>query len=553
MSRLFITILNMSFTASIVILAVLLIRILLKRAPRIFSYALWAVVLLRLLCPFSFQADWGIIPAEKLVEVGADTNLWIWENSGQPIEKLWEIYKIENLYAPEGVTEEGNIDFVWHNGKEYSLQKISRFLAETGRVWIKAGKVWAVGAVLLILYGSISYYILIVKLRKCTKSELYQSGAENENFTIVVSDKIRTPFVAGTGMMKLVLFVAPVKPVIYLPEGLDEVQKRLILEHEKIHIRRRDYLIKPIAYLAVCLHWFNPLVWIAFHFMEQDMEISCDEAVLRKVGYENNKEYARTLLAFSGQRGPEFGYPTAFGESSVKTRIKKAVKMKEAKKWVIMAAAAGVLVAAVLLLVNGNLGQQELSETETDVKGIRIEQEENREGGIRGTDTNEEIVYLPEERITVTETAPETLEPSQITDHYFYPADSDLNESQAGTDAGAAGAAEYSQAEYIYEGTDTLSTMKSSVMALAKKYETFGLSAEIYENDYQLYYNGQPIRFFADNANGWNTDKFSGTVFSRPASDQNGYTGVMTQYDENGVVVGIIQLSEEEVNELFGG
>ena len=283
------------------------------------------------------------------------------------------------------------------------------------------------------------------------------------------------------------------------------------------------------------------------------MEISCDEAVLRKVGYENNKEYARTLLAFSRQNGPEFGYPAAFGESSVKTRIKEAVKMKEAKKWVIAAAAVGVFAAAVLLLVNGNLGQQETLAAEADAKAVNIEQSENREGGVRGTDTNEEVVYLPEEHITVTEISPETLESSEITDHHFYSANSDMNESQKADNAGEKGAAEYSEAEYVYEGTDALSTMKNSVLALVKKYEAFGLSAEIYENDYQLYYNGEPIRFFADNTNGWNSDKFSGTVFSRPASDQNGYTGVMTQYDENGMVVGIVQLSEEELNEMLGG
>lgn len=548
MSRLFITILNMSYTASIVILVVLLLRVLLKRAPGIFSYALWMVVLLRLLCPFSFHANWGIIPAEKLVEVGAGTNFWIWENSGNAIEGLREIYNIYSLYAPEGVTEKDNIDFVWHDGEEYSLQKINRIFLQAGRIWLRTGKIWAAGVILLILYGCVSYHILTVRLKKCTKSKMYKDEGEDDNFTIVISDKIRTPFVAGTGMMKFVLIAAPVKPVIYLPEGLDEMQQKLILEHEKMHIRRRDYLIKPIAYLAVCLHWFNPFVWIAFHFMEQDMEISCDEAVLKRVGYENNKEYARTLLAFSGKNDPKFGYPIAFGESSVKTRIKKAVKTKEAKKWVIVAATLGVLAAAVLLLVDGNLGKEP-----PVAEAKAVAQEESREGGVPGTDVNEEIVYLPEERITVTETSPETSEVSGVTDHYYYPVGSDRNENYEDKNIEVEGETEYSEAVYIYEQRDALSTMKNSVLALVKKYEAFGLSAEIYENDYQLYYNGEPIRFFADNTNGWNTDKFNGTVFSRPASDQNGYTGVMTQYDENGMVVGIIQLSEEELNEILGG
>lgn len=482
MSRLFITILNMSYTASIVILVVLLLRMVLKRAPRIFSYALWMVVLLRLLCPFSFHANWGIIPAEKFVEVEAGTNFWIWENSGKAMEGLREIYHVYNLYAPEGIAKEGNVDYIWHDGEEYSLKKINRIFFEAGKMWGNAGKIWLAGAVLLILYGCFSYHILAVRLRKCTKNKMIKSEAEDGSFTIVISDEVKTPFVAGAGLMRFALIAAPVKPVIYLPEGLDEIQRKLILEHEKMHIRHRDHLIKPIAYLAVCLHWFNPLVWIAFHFMEQDMEISCDEAVLRKTGYENKKEYARTVLAFSGQSGPKFVYPIAFGESSVKTRIKNAVKMKESKKWVIVAATVGVIAAAAILLVNGNFDQQKPSVEEAKAE---IEtSEEGRKGGVKGT--------------------------------------------------------------------DALVSMKSSVIALARKYEAFGLSAEIYENDYQLYYNGEPIRFFADNTNGWDSDRFSGTVFSRPASDQNGYTGVMTQYDENGTVVGLVQLSEEDLNELFG-
>lgn len=546
MSRLFITIFNMSYTASIVILVVLLLRVILKRAPRVFSYALWMVVLLRLLCPFSFHASWGIIPAEKFVEVEAGTNFWIWENSGKAIEGLREIYQVYSLYAPEGVAEEGNVDYIWHDGEEYSLKKINRVFSEAGKMWENVGKIWLAGAVLLIIYGCFSYHILAMRLRKCTKNKMIKSEAEDGSFTIVISNEVKTPFVAGAGLMKFALIAAPVKPVIYLPEGLDEIQQKLILEHEKMHIRRRDNLIKPIAYLAVCLHWFNPLVWIAFHFMEQDMEISCDEAVLRKTGYENKKEYARTLLAFSGQSSPKFGYPVAFGESSVKTRIRNVVKMKESKKWVITAATVGVLAAAAILLVNGNFNQQEPSVAEAEA----VDLEEIREGGIKGTDINEETVYLPEERIVVTETGPEVLETQQTTDHYYYQAD--FEEEVTPMDDMDAGEAEYSQAEYIYEGTDALSSMKSSVIVLARKYEAFGLSAEIYENDYQLYYNGEPIRFFADNTNGWDSDRFSGTVFSRPASDQNGYTGVMTQYDENGTVVGLVQLSEEELNELFG-
>lgn len=476
MSRLFVTVLNMSYTASVVILAVLVLRLLLRKVPRIFSYALWIVVLLRLFCPFSLNASWGIVPSEKLVEIGAGTDLWILENSGSQIKGLQQIYDIyENSSA-----EDENEDTVYANGKEYSISKINNFILSIGRIWLRMGWIWVTGVALLVLYGVGSYGILIKRLKKCGHKEgdTDINDGMSGSFNIVISDEISSPFVAGL-----------IKPVIYLPEELDGEQQKLVLEHEKIHIVRRDYLIKMIAYLAVCLHWFNPLVWIAFHFMELDMEVSCDEAVLKKIGYDKNKEYAKTLLALSGKHSWKAGTPIAFGENSVKTRIKKAVKLKGTKPWVIIAASIGVLTAAVLLLVNGRWNEQSPSVAEGTA--MEIESDE------------EEIGSLPNEN-----TGKET---------------------------------------YTYEGGEMGDDVKNTVTQLAKQYEQFGLSAEIFENDYQFYYNGEPVCFFADNKYGWNTGTFKGTLFSRPANEKNGFTGVSTEYDADGNVVGLVLLSEEEL------
>ncbi|EOS75627.1 MAG: hypothetical protein OSJ60_16180 [Lachnospiraceae bacterium] len=547
MSRIFVIILNMSYTASIVILAVLLLRFFLKPAPRIFSYVLWLAAFLRLLCPIALHTDWGLIPAEKLVEIG-DSKTFVWENDDGRLKGFKELYEVYNSYDLERINDTEGAENVWYKGKEYSLQKVNGFFKKAGGIWTGITVIWEIGVILLIVYGVASYFIFTLRLKKYGTNNVCEEETENNGFTVVMSDRIKTPFVAGA--LRPALLTVPVKPVIYLPKGLDRVQAKMIMEHEKMHIRRKDYLMKPIAYLALCLHWFNPLVWLAFYYMEQDMEISCDEAVLKKIGYDNNKEYARTLLAFSGQRDAKFGYPIGFGENSVKIRIKKAVEQKKTKKWVVITAAGVVAAAIILLLVNGNDTKQEPSVATEEASYTG--QGEDYHNGVAGTDVNEEtIVYLPNEKITTTEIAGET---SQTTEHFYYAGQP--GEENNLTDDGALEAAEgktdYSEAEYIYEETNAVGIMKNSVLRVVGKYESFGLSGEIYENDYQLYFNGEPIRFFADNEYGWNSDNFSGVVLSRPASDENGRTGVMTQYDENGSVVGMIQLSEEELNNLLG-
>lgn len=547
MIRIFVTVLNMSYVASIVILAVLLLRFFLKPAPRIFSYCLWLAVYLRLLCPISLHANWGVIPAEKLVEIGDDTNFFVWENDESGLNGLKELYGIYNVYDLERINGNEGLENVWYKGKEYSLQKVNAFFSKVGGIWAGLTAIWGIGVILLIVYGAASYFIFRSRLKKCGTSNVSEGEMENNGFTVVISDKIRTPFVAGA--LRPALLPVPVKPVIYLPEGLDKMQTKMIMEHEKMHIRRKDYLMKPVAYLTLCLHWFNPLVWFAFYYMEQDMEISCDEAVLKKIGHDNNKEYARTLLAFSGQRDIKLGYPIGFGENSVKKRIKKAVKQRETKIWVTIAAALVAAAAVILLLVDGNFTKQEPS---VEVKEASyVGQEENASNGVAGTDENAEVIYLPDEKITTTAIAPQA---PQTVDHFFYAAQpgEENNLTGNGENVVTEGKTDYTEAEYIYEETDAVGVMKNSVLEVVEKYESFGLSVEIYENDYQLYFEGEPIRFFADNRDGWKSGNFRGIVLSRPASDKNGHTGIMTQYDENGNVVGMIQLSEDQLNQLLG-
>lgn len=313
MVKLFIAVVNMSVGASFCILAVMLLRLVLRRAPKIFSYLLWLVVLVRLVCPVLPEAKIGLVPDTELVEEIVD--------APKEIRYLGYITKVtgkSNLPVGNGQAD-GVKEDTTSFPDEAILLKGAMFRLQERELTVLAS-IWGVVAFGLLAYAVVGYVLF---MRSINKKE------------------VATPFVAGL-----------LRPVIYLPDGLDDMQRQLVQEHEKIHIRRLDYLIKPGAFLVCCVHWFNPLAWVAFFLMEKDMEASCDEAVIRKIGYDRRKDYANTLLGLSQSRGWRAGYPIAFGENHVKKRIKGVVKMKKVGIGVVTLAVVVVLAAAGLLLVD---------------------------------------------------------------------------------------------------------------------------------------------------------------------------------------------------------
>ena len=377
MERLFFTVLNMSFTASVVIPVVILLRLLLKKAPRKFSYFLWGIVLFRLICPVVPQVDFGLIPNVKLFdmmeEAGRETlesTPWkeqmgepvfvtegVMEETQEPVTvKAQEVQetKAQEVQQAEA-TELSQAGMMQNRENGQSLQAVNRTQVFLFKVQKMAAYIWLAGVLLLLAYGIGSYGILMRKYR-----DIYIKGD-----TIVISEIVSSPFVAGFG-----------QPVIFLPAGLDKEQQRLIIAHEKIHIMRKDYLIKPMALLVVCIHWFNPLVWLAFCLMEQDMEVSCDEAVLSKNGYEENKLYAKTLLYFAQLPNTTVGCPIAFGENSTKARIKNVVKLKKAKTWVWIISTVVVIAATGILLVNSNKYERQESVVAVQTEPL-VPQQEN--------------------------------------------------------------------------------------------------------------------------------------------------------------------------------
>ena len=306
LDRIFMEILDMSLQASAVILAVILIRLLLKSAPKIFSYALWSVVLLRLLCPISIEAPISLVP--HMESVSADYTL-----QDQPIS-----FFDAGMAAYEAVGDalNGGLGVQHIHTNEIGESGLPKTVtASWGEVWILFGQyVWLIGIAGLLLYSAVTY----LKLRKRL------IGAAHLGENIYLADHIDSPFVLGV-----------LRPKIYLPSALGEAERGYIIAHEQQHIQRLDHIVKLIAYVALALHWFNPLVWVAYILFCKDMEMSCDESVIRKLGGDIRADYSASLLNLATGRRILAVTPLAFGEGDPKGRIKNLAKWKKPMPWVI--------------------------------------------------------------------------------------------------------------------------------------------------------------------------------------------------------------------------
>ena len=321
--KIFIDIVNMSLVGSFAIIITMIARLCLKKAPKIFSYALWAVAFSRLIIPFSFESFFSILPF-----------------NATPLST--DMLYIETPYVETGVKAIDNV-----------LNPIvsSAVLDNTFNVYqatIFVGKViWYSGVLILLIYSIVSY----IRIKRVLDSSVHLRD------NIFISEKIKIPFVAG-------FFNAN----IYLPKNFDNTQEYIIL-HEQTHIRRRDNILKIFAYAVLALHWFNPLVWIAFRLFVADMEMSCDESVIRKANTDIRKEYSQSLLNLSIQK-QTVGTPIAFSEGNPKERIKNIMNIK--KTIGIVGVVSVILIAVIAICLIPNRHQfSTVSEVITNVPTIR--------------------------------------------------------------------------------------------------------------------------------------------------------------------------------------
>ena len=291
MGAVFSRILNMSLTGGAVILVVLLLRLVLRRAPKIYSYALWAVVLFRLLCPVSLSAPVSFLNWLQ-PEVRETTNIT------SSVSYLPVMTVETELPAFDGAQETGLVPAA---------------AKKTPDAMTLAAGVWLAGAALMASYSVLSYLRL---RRRLVGAVLYRGE-------VYLADHIGSPFVLGV-----------LQPRVYLPSDTPLSERRYIIAHERQHIRRGDPLWKLLGYGALCIHWFNPLVWAAFLLAGRDMEMSCDEAVLRRLGDHIRADYSASLLRLATHKRIVAGMPLAFGEGDTKSRVINMARWKKPRFWV---------------------------------------------------------------------------------------------------------------------------------------------------------------------------------------------------------------------------
>lgn len=323
MSEFLYSLVNMSIAGSFIAVVIMLLRIPLKKAPRKYSYMLWSILGIRLLCPFSFSSAVSLF------------NLFRTETAGGQMS--FEAAPV--LTAPVDIPTAPIVSDI-PAAAPTAPQAVSGALDSLPYILFA---VWAAGVLAFAIYNIAA----LARLKKCI------SCAVNIGGNIYECPAISNAFVLGI-----------IRPKIYIPTGLSDKERDFIISHERTHIRRFDCVIKPVALIALGLHWFNPLMWLSFFLMVRDMEISCDERAVRGYDAQARREYASALLNMSvRQNHLSSGGILAFGESSIKQRIKNVLSLKKPTLWITIVAAAVIIIAAVCLLTNANASKPEPDST----------------------------------------------------------------------------------------------------------------------------------------------------------------------------------------------
>ena len=305
---------NMSIAASVVIVFVLAARLLLKKAPKVFSYALWSVVLFRLLCPFSIPTGFSLL---------ALTDAPIRQTAAHTTQVQYVQPDLVHTEFPQVDLPVPGVSQAVNQALPQGEEQLVADPLEAPVALLTLG--WMAGMALMAVYSVLS----MLRLRR----RLVEAVPLRDN--IYLADHIASPFVLGV-----------LRPKIYLPSTLSAEEQKYIILHEQYHIKRLDHLVKLLAFFALCIHWFNPLVWLSFFLAQKDMEMSCDEAVLQTLGGHIRADYSASLLSLSTGRRGVGGTPLAFGEGNAKGRIQNLLTWNKPRKWVV-ALAALVCVAVV--------------------------------------------------------------------------------------------------------------------------------------------------------------------------------------------------------------
>ena len=309
MTAFFLKLANMSISASWLVLAVLLLRLVLKKAPKWVSVLLWGFVAIRLICPFSFESVLSLIPSAETIS---------------PQIMLDPTPEVHTGISALNSAINPTISAAFTPNLQDSANPL--------QIWIPVAAVlWITGMAAMLIYTAVSYILL---RRKVATAVLLRNN-------IFQSENVESPFVLGI-----------IKPKIYVPFQIDGQNLDYVIAHEESHIRRKDHWWKPFGFLLLALHWFNPLMWISYVMLCRDIELACDEKVIKEMDNENRADYSEALVACSVGHRSIAACPLAFGEVGIKERVKSVMNYEEPAFWMIIAVSVTCIVVAVCFLTN---------------------------------------------------------------------------------------------------------------------------------------------------------------------------------------------------------
>ena len=309
MGEIFLKVLNMSITASWMVLAVIAVTLIFKKIPKWINCLLWGLAGLRLILPFSFESMFSLVPSTDTLDESILISQTPSIDSGIPIINQTVNPALSQNFAPD-------------NTASAAPMQILMFILSA---------VWLAGIAAMLIYGAVSY----IKIKRKTSASIHLKD------NIYYCDNIDTPFILGI-----------IKPKIYIPSGMDERCIDYIIRHENAHLKRMDHLWKPLGFLILSFYWFNPALWAAYILLCRDIEKACDEKVIKNMDAEDKKCYSEALVASSMHRRMIMACPLAFGEVGVKARIKNMLSYRKPTLWIIIAAVILSIVLSVCFLTN---------------------------------------------------------------------------------------------------------------------------------------------------------------------------------------------------------
>lgn len=367
MTSFFLSIVNVSITASVVAIAVILLRLIFKKAPRWISCALWALVGLRLVLPFAPESRFSLIPSTDVFTV-------------QTSAESTEVLKVHTGIGAVNSAVNGQISTAANTQPALDVIDV-------------LAVIWIFISAAVLLYGVISYLFMYLRVRTAIplKGNVYQS------------ENVKSPFVLGF-----------IRPKIYIPFNLKGRTLKYVLAHEEAHIKRKDHIVKPFAFLLLSVHWFNPFLWLSYVLLCRDVEVACDEKVIKNYSINKRKNYAFALLDCKVNRSNIALCPVAFGEVNVSTRIKKTLCYKKPAVWIIAAAMVLSVLSACCLLTNPVTEKLPVKELEASQSVSETEPEAEHSTEAETTEADTEAASFT---ASPTESATEAKE--EVTEEYY--------------------------------------------------------------------------------------------------------------------------------------